>query len=173
MGNLRNIFCITGLGSIFTSSNMKYKLLQKIVSILLWLILKRGESNVVVQNSDDAAFFSEKLRVPKNKINLIKGAGVDIHKFFPKRENKGEIVVSLPARALKDKGVEEFVEVARQVNISKKNAIFRLIGWPDSNNPNSISVSQLVNWNEEGIIEWVGRQFDMVSALQKNIDLFS
>ena len=48
----------------------------------------------------------------------------------------------------------------------KKRAIFRLIGGPDPSNPNSIPQPQLTKWHEQGVIEWVGHQTDMLSAIQ-------
>ena len=87
-------------------------------------------------------------------------------RFVPSDEPHGMPVVSLPARLLSDKGVNEFVEVARKINQNGKRADFRLLGNPDPANPNSLSEVALTKWHQEGIINWAGHQLDMVSALQ-------
>ena len=97
------------------------------VSFLLSKILNLKTSLTVVQNNDDKKFVIQNLRVLKENVRLIKGAGVDTKKFKRQSEKKGQIVVALPARLLVDKGVYEFVELAKNINASGRKATFRLI----------------------------------------------
>ena len=158
--------CVTGLGSVFTADGIFSDMLKVFVRLVLTFILRQKTNNLVVQNSDDEAFFCVDLKIPKRKTHLIRGAGVDIEQFFPVAEHNTLPIVSLPARALRDKGVVEFVKVGQIINDRNKRAIFRLIGAPDSSNPNTISRSQLEQWHQQGVIDWAGHHPDMVSALQ-------
>jgi glycosyltransferase involved in cell wall biosynthesis len=60
-----------------------------------------------------------------------------------------------------DKGILEFVEVARELKELGVTARFALVGEGDPENPASISSEQLTQWSEEGVIEWWGRHEDM------------
>ena len=73
----------------------------------------------------------------------------------------------LPARMLEDKGVLEFVEAAKILKERGVQAIFRLLGNPDSHNPSSIDVRTLQRWKAEGLVEWLGYAEDMNSALAR------
>ena len=163
---VKSIYCVTGLGFIYMSSSLSARLLRPFVSFLLRIIFSSGCSDVVVQNEDDKLFFENVIGVQPRKLQLIRGAGVDVDHFLPSEETSGVPVVSLPARMLRDKGVAEFVEVARKINQNENRANFRLLGSPDPENPNSLSEEYLSKLHKEGIVDWVGHQSDMVSALQ-------
>ncbi len=158
--------CVTGLGSVFTGRGIFFLILRVFVRLVLSFIIRQKDNELVVQNTDDEAFFCDDLKIPRAKTHLIKGAGVDVDRFCPVAENNGMPIVSLPARALRDKGIVEFVKVAGMVNKKEKKAFFQLIGAPDPSNPNSISLPQLEKWHEQGFIDWVGHQSDMISAIR-------
>ena len=166
LGIEKCFLCVTGLGSVFTARGLFFMILRVFVRLVLSLIMRQKNTDLVVQNTDDEAFFCDDLKIPRAKTHLIKGAGVDLDQFFPVAEQDGMPVVSLPARALRDKGIVEFVKVAGMVNKKKKKASFQLIGAPDPSNPNSISLPQLKKWHELGVIDWAGHQSDMISAIR-------
>lgn len=163
---VKSIYCVTGLGFIYTSSSLSARLLRPFVSFLLRSIFASRYSDVVVQNEDDKLFFESVIGVQPRKLQLIRGAGVDVDHFLPSEEKSGVPVVSLPARMLRDKGVAEFVEVARKINQNENRANFRLLGSPDPENPNSFSEEYLSKLHTEGIVDWAGHQSDMALALQ-------
>jgi glycosyltransferase involved in cell wall biosynthesis len=66
---------------------------------------------------------------------------------------------------LRDKGVFEFVEAARQLAIKGIRARFLLVGDPDPENPTGISESQLMAWHQSGLIEWQGYCHNMLNLL--------
>ena len=165
---VKSIYCVTGLGFIYTSRSLSARLLRPFVSFLLRIIFSSRCSDVVVQNEDDKLFFESVIGVQPRKLQLIRGAGVDVDHFLPSDETSGVPVVSLPARMLRDKGVAEFVKVARKINQNENRANFRLLGSPDPENPNSLSEEYLSKLHKEGIVDWVGHQSDMVSALQES-----
>ena len=164
--SIKSISCITGLGFLYTSNRLSARMLRPLVSLLFKKIFSSKNVNLVVQNKDDEFFFRNIIGVNPRRLHVIRGAGVDISRFVPTNEASGVPVVSLPARLLSDKGVNEFVEVARNVNQHQKIADFRFLGSPDLQNPNSLSEYQLKKWHQEGIVHWAGHQSDMVSALQ-------
>jgi glycosyltransferase involved in cell wall biosynthesis len=73
----------------------------------------------------------------------------------------------LASRMLWDKGVGEFVEAAKILKQEGIEARFVLVGENDSENPASISNSQLNEWNELETVEWWGEQTQMHEVLPK------
>ena len=164
----KKIFCITGVGFIFISQRLTAKILKQSVKTVISKILNCNNSIIVVQNKDDDYFVRQSFSVSPEKIRLISGAGVDTNIFIPQVEpQESPVVVALPARLLVDKGVYEFVEVARKVNGSRKIANFRLIGDVDLENPNSIQKEEIENWVKQDLVEWVGFAANMVTALEQ------
>ena len=157
---------ITGLGSVFISHRLKYKLIRSIISTSLRLLLPG--TNTTVQNHDDYKFI-KKLGIPKDKIHLILGSGVDTDLYTPYKKSNQIPIIALPSRMLWVKGVGEFVKAGRILKKTVKCKLV-LIGSNDNNNPDSIDNEQLIKWQDEGVIEWWGHQTDMVSIL-KMIDI--
>ena len=149
---------VSGMGWLFVSNNRRAKILQIAVRKMLGLLL-RGTS-VIVENKDDQAIISG-LGIADQHIHLVRGAGVDTLVYVPSPEPDGVQLVVLPARMLWDKGVEEFVDAARQLRQRGVKARFILVGEPDAENPASVPVDRLMAWQKEGVVEWWGRLEDM------------
>ncbi len=60
----------------------------------------------------------------------------------------------MPSRILYDKGVSEYFRAAKILKKKYKNWTFKLIGAEDYNNPTSVPVSELNNWQRKGYIKW-------------------
>ena len=104
--------------------------------------------------------------VNSSKVYTVRGSGVDLDVFQYVSEPKGNVTVTFVARLLKDKGIREFID-ASQILLSKGKEIkFYVSGDLDEGNPDSITKTEMVSWNN----------FPNVSILgfQKNIaDLYS
>ena len=111
-----------------------------------------------LQNNDDAEFMKS---LGLNHVKIVRGAGVDIIKYYPFEESLSTPLVIMPARMLWDKGVKEFVEAATILINRGITARFVLIGGIDTGNPAAVSIDQLEKWKEEGNVEWWGQQADM------------
>jgi len=99
---------------------------------------------------------------------LIKGSGVDVKQFLPKREEDGLPIIILPSRMLLDKGIKEFVEVAGYLKNVGIKARFVLVGKSDFDNPTAVQISQLKKWHTSGIVEWWGYCDDMVRVFEQS-----
>ena len=71
--------------------------------------------------------------------SLIAGCGADLAKIHPEPLPSGDPVLLLPARMTRNKGVEEFIAVARILREKNIPATFRLVGDPDFGNPTAIT----------------------------------
>lgn len=156
------VSAITGLGFIFVEGN-RVPLAQR---ILLWLfprLLNRGLT--IVQNTDDRDLLLRSGLTPQ-RIRLIPGAGVDTVKYAPQvgKGNDEKLVVLMASRLLWDKGVGEFIQVARLLR--ETNLTFILVGQPDPSNPATVSQADVDAWIAEGVITYLGHRDDMNVVLQ-------
>ena len=95
--------------------------MRGLATVALKASLRRQNSLTIVQNIEDEAFLVEAGIVPRDRVRLVRGAGVDTDEFheapFPTSR-----VVLLASRMLWDKGVGEFVEAARRIRSFESQA---------------------------------------------------
>jgi len=145
-----------GMGYVFTSRDLKARLLRPLLRTMLRALLHPPEAVVVFENPDDLRSSIEAGAVRARGAALIRGAGVDTNLYRPCQAHRTVPVVTLAARMLRDKGVEEFVAAARSLATAGLSVRFRLAGGTVPGNPSSISEDRLVAWQREGVIEWLG-----------------
>jgi glycosyltransferase involved in cell wall biosynthesis len=143
---------VSGMGWLFVSGTRRAKIMQIAVRKALGILL-RGTA-VIVENPDDEAIISS-LGVADRHIHLVRGAGVDTVLYAPSPEPEGVLQVVLPARMLWD----------RQRGVKAR---FVLVGEPDTENPASVPMEQLLAWQKEGVVEWWGRREDMPRVLMNS-----
>lgn len=164
------VLAISGMGYAFTGTHNSSPL--RALAKTVFLVLSRfvfGHPNlhVIVQNKDDySALLSEGL-VHANQLTIIRGSGVRLASFRHCSTQDKAPVVLLPARMLRDKGVEEFVEAARRLKPLAPDWKFVLAGAADYQNPSAIPISQIDRWQREGVVEWVGHVGDMTALFSK------
>ncbi len=154
---------LAGLGFAFTSATAKARAVRPMASLLLGWLLKRPNTAVLVQNPDDYAVVAE-LGVPKERIALIPGSGVDIDALTPIPEPAGPFTVGFVGRLLDDKGVQTLVR-AHELLAQRGIAIHTLLaGEPDPSNPASIPDHVLDSWRHVPDIRLLGHVADISSV---------
>jgi glycosyltransferase involved in cell wall biosynthesis len=152
-----------GLGFVFSSDRLLARVLKPVVSALLRLTLTPKGARVVFENPDDLAALTKAGMVRANAAVLIRGAGVDIAAFAPGPPPEGPVRVILIARMIREKGVADFVAAAR---LLRGRAEFVLAGAPDPGNPNTVTEAELLGWQAEGIVTWLGPRRDVADLLR-------
>ena len=138
---IRIINNFTGLGSLFINNYYKYK----IIRILIYLCLIRS-NNLIFQNIYDYNIFKKKSFLKNKKFHLIPSSGINLktYKYIGikniKKEKLNFIMVS---RLIKDKGVIEYMNAAREVKKIYPELKFILIGEYDNNNNEKIEKKDL------------------------------
>ena len=163
---------LAGMGFIFASETFKARLLRPFVARAFRLLLNAGRNVLILQNPDDQQMLVEEGVVAAARVRQIRGSGVDIRRFAPTPEPAGPLrpLVILPSRLLWDKGVGEFVEAARLLQVQGVQARFALVGDSDPENSAAIADEQLEAWAASGVVEWWGRREDMPQVFaQANI----
>lgn len=152
---------ITGVGPLFTSKSLAYRVARFIYRPALSKTKK-----VFFQNYDDMNLFIKKKFVVPDIAERIPGSGVDYQKFSPihvSDKDPNTFIFLFIGRLIKDKGIFEFVEAARIINKKYPDIIFNVIGpfWHQNLKSNTITKSDLQNWIEEGIIDYEGEKKDV------------
>ncbi len=114
---------ITGLGNAVENAGI----LQHITVFLYKLGLKKANC-VFFQNKENLNFMLKR-KIIKNNYQLIPGSGVNLeyHKFIPYPENK-KIVFLFISRIIYEKGIEEYLELAKNIKKTYNNVEFHILG---------------------------------------------
>ena len=160
---------VAGMGYVFTSSQLKARLLRPVVRGLLRLALGGRGARLILQNADDVALFQQAGLVDPQHIRLIRGSGVNCAQFATATRTKapgdGRMRVLLASRLLWDKGLEEFVTALRQLRLQGCAIHALLAGTPDPGNPAAVPEATIHGWVAEGLVTWLGHVDDMAGLL--------
>lgn len=159
---------VSGLGYVYTGKGGGIKgALRWAINAFMNLGLNRRGVSFIFQNDDDARMV-DFAKLDKVSVHRIGGSGVDLQKItMQPHPDVAETRVGLPARLLRDKGVYEFVEAARELRRRGHNATFALIGDPDLTNPTSVTAAEINSWVAERVVEWIPYTSDIAGALAR------
>jgi glycosyltransferase involved in cell wall biosynthesis len=167
LGTRKVVVAIAGLGSVFTTNNVKNVILRFISVRLYKLALGNANLTAIFQNRHDQAFFTQRKIIPPHRTRLIKGSGVALDKFaFAPLPDTQKKVILLSARLLREKGVFEFLQAARQVLMTRSDAEFWLAGEIDPGNPSSLTGHDIAQWSKVAGIKFLGFQRDIYSTIK-------
>ncbi|HHL22177.1 MAG TPA: glycosyltransferase family 1 protein [Aliiroseovarius sp.] len=148
---------VSGLGTAFLKKGWLNRLVR-----LLYRQAFRAPAIVFFQNRDDQAMFLSQGLVRAEQARLLPGSGVDLSAFAPvPLPADGHVTFLLIARMLRDKGIGEFVEAARQIRKDCPQARFRLLGFLNAENRSAIQPETIDAWVAEGIVEYLGAADDV------------
>lgn len=110
---ISNIAITTGLGYVFIQGDLKKKILKNFVCFLYKIALSKTHEVWFLNNDDKETFISHHI-IPQDKVFLLDSEGVNTSHFSPQEcEKSDEIIFTLIARMLWDKGVGEFIEAIK------------------------------------------------------------
>ncbi len=155
------IASVTGRGYTFSGYGIRPKLMELIARPFYRQVLRRDNSKIIFENVSDQQYFIDSGVVNPEQCHLIESVGVDPDLYHPVPEPSEPVVILMASRMLWDKGVGVLVDAARLMNQRGLEYKIELVGNPDPGNPTSISEEQLLAWERENLIEWLGWQSDM------------
>lgn len=141
---------ITGSGSSFLENNT----LMKIVTLMYKVALKKSRC-IFFQNTYDMQMFDNLNIVNRGQCRLIPGSGVNLTKNslqeYP--EKTGKYKLFFIARVMRDKGIYEYIEVAKILTQKRKDVEFHIMGFCEEG-----YLAQVKRWEQEGVIVYHGQQ---------------
>lgn len=164
---------VAGMGYVFTSNDLKARLLRPLVRALMHGALDGRRARLILQNPDDVALFTRARLVHPDRIRLVPGSGVDCTRFVARDAAAAPstpLRVLLAARLLWDKGLAEYVAGVRRLRGEGRAIDFLLAGDPDPGNPAAVPVATIQSWVSEGLLQWLGHVDDM-PALLASVDV--
>lgn len=155
---------VSGLGTIFLHDKLIFRLAKK-----LYGIVNRGAHTVFFQNQEDHDLFVSNSLVVAEKSIVLPGSGVDIEHFnFHPLPDEGPFTFTMIARLIGDKGVREYVAAARKIKLLYPDVRFILVGPAGVSNKTAILDSEIEQWQQDELVEWVGEQNDIKPWLVKS-----
>ena len=167
-GIRRIVFAISGLGHVFVANSRLARLRRLIVEVLYRLSLNIERRAVVFQNPDDKHILTKLCRLSGDESFLLPGSGVDLSSFVFKPLIDEEPLVLMASRLLVTKGAREFVDAAAILRQRGIRARFQLVGDPDHSNPSAISMHELNDWRDAGIVEILGYRNDLHDLMSRS-----
>jgi len=156
---------ISGLGTVFLNDSFSSK-----VARFLYRVALKVPKKVFFQNSHDKALLVSLHLVKEKKADVVAGSGIDTQKFAPRireRLSRKRSFLFI-GRLIKDKGLIEYIEAARE--LSKEHAaVFYVLGGYYANNPSSIEQKQMQMWEREGVVTYLG-ETDEVAEVIASVD---
>jgi len=160
----KSINTINGLGSAIIADNFLSKVLKLMYKSSLYF-----SDKIFFQNEDDKLFFETEKIIKSKNSSIVPGSGVDV-KSFMKDKRRTKKTFLLVARLLKDKGIYEYIEVIKIIKQKYNNVEFLLAGPYDDGNPTAITKAEVIEWENEGYIKYLG-QTDNIKDFFKLCDI--
>lgn len=155
---------VAGLGSIFRGKGLKNNLIRLILSIQ-YRIAFRFSKKVIFQNNDDLSELVNRHLLQRDKCRIIHGSGVNTDKFEVTKLPQQKAILFI-GRLIGDKGIREYLELAKRLKNVHKEVRCMLVG-PFDSNPSAISEQELQPYIDNKIIEYYGEQKDVRAYLQQ------
>lgn len=149
---------VTGLGTAFLSDAI-----LRHIAETLYRRAFRPLPAVFFENVDDRDLFQRRGLVRAEQAHVLPGTGIDLAHFAAADmpAMTAPPIFLMIARLLRDKGVVEFVEAARQLKRTMPEARFQLLGAADSENRTAIDAATVDAWVAEGVVEYLGTAPDV------------
>lgn len=158
------VAAISGLGFVFLSNSLKMRLVRAVVARLYRVALGHPNSRVIFQNANDRDLLKSLGAVREDQVVIIRGAGVDLDAYRPTPEPpEPPVIVTMVARLLRDKGVQEFVQAAKLLRERGVPVTMQLVGGLDAGNPTSATQADVDAWQQDGCVQALGERSDVAA----------
>lgn len=150
---------VSGLGSVFITDNLLTGFVK-----LTYRFAFAGARTIFFQNTTDRDLFVAGGLARVDQAAVLPGSGIDLERFCPGPlpRSRGEgVTFLLVARLLRDKGILEYIEAARDLRGRGLRARFQLLGAVGVANPTAIARELLARWVDEGVVEYLGETDDV------------
>ncbi|MFK7946492.1 MAG: glycosyltransferase family 4 protein [Saprospiraceae bacterium] len=156
INDIPSIAVTTGLGHLFYRNFFT----KKITKQLYCLAGKLCKEMWFLNEQDVKDFLKEKI-ITEDKVVLLNSEGINTKHFTPQKSFKKDSKINFlfAGRLIKDKGLEILIDTAEK--IKDESIIFSILGFIDSKNPNSITLQEIQEKHERGIINYLGDTADI------------
>lgn len=156
--NIPIVSNVTGTGPLTTDKSCIYALIRQAYKFAF-----QKNQRVFFQNKEDMQYFLSHNFVEKNQAKLLPGSGVDTIYFSPRKKQTNDFTFLMISRLIRDKGVVEYAEAAAIIRKQYPQIRCQILGpfWKQSISKNTISQEEIDDWQQTGIIEYLGYTNDV------------
>ena len=158
----------SGMGFLFSNKiNIIFILVKKgYIFFLKNYVMKHPNKKIIVENKDDYFFLKNTYKLKLKEIQLIKGSGVDLKKYKYIKKNNSKLIM-LPARVIKEKGIEEFIMAAVSLNKKFPDWKFAVAGTFDYEKQSKLNISRIKFLNKNNVVKFLGYVKNMHKLYKK------
>lgn len=159
--NQKVIHTVTGLGSVFIRDLWIKKILIKLNKFSF-----KNACHVFFLNKENQDFYENiKIIANQQQISVVPGSGVNLKEFqFNEYPNNEKIKFTFIARVIKDKGIDEFLESAKNIKDKYPNVEFDVVGAIDED----IYINKLKEYEKLKVINYLGHRSDIQEIMKKS-----
>lgn len=161
------IFTLAGLGYLFHGDTPRAKILRSGLTPMLRFLFTRPRTILIFQNPDDLRLLTALGLAKPEQCRLIRGSGVDLSRFHTQEPPQNPPLILMPTRLVREKGIEVFIEAARQLTAQNVDAYFQIAGGETTHNPRAISTAEMKALLKNSPVEWLGRVEDIPALLAR------
>ncbi|MDF1706232.1 MAG: glycosyltransferase [Aeromicrobium sp.] len=166
----RFVLVIPGRGRALTDE-FRGSIASRVVRLQLKLARRLRNVSTLFQLDADRDFFTAESLAASSRAHVIAGTGIDTSRWLPNLDRDvSSPRVLFASRLVREKGIFEFVEVARRL-ATRTSADFVVAGEPTAGVSSSVSEADLNAWRAEGVVRLLGRSDDMASVY-RDADIF-
>lgn len=156
---VKNISVVTGLGRTFQFSGITQYLIKS-----LYKLSCIASSDLWFLNQEDRNRFVSEGLTNKRDTFILPSEGVNTKRFTGTPQYSEHKIITrflFAGRLLKDKGILEFVEAAKQLTALEKKVKFEVVGFVNPHNSMSVTLADLEAWQNKGWINYLGSHEDI------------
>ena len=168
----KSIYAISGMGSLFSSKvdlkkSLKNSILQIVVTYIYKYLIRSQNSNFLLQNKDDLELLIKLNITNSSRAFKIEGNGIEDSQFSNEQAPISSTKFVMISRLLRDKGVLEFLQAAKNIlnKDNNRNCEFILYGDIDDANFNSLTLSDIQPYLSSSII-YAGYSSDIQACIK-------
>ena len=163
---VKQVMSVTGLGLAFSSNKLKARLSRKVMTSFYRHAAKNDQLRIIFENSDDEQCFKVEGIGKTGERVVIAGAGVDLSFFKYQVEVEPEVpVILFAARMLWDKGIGDLIRACEILKGRGVEVRLDVAGIIDHESQSAIPESQILEWHNNGNLNWLGQVDDMVKCI--------
>jgi glycosyltransferase involved in cell wall biosynthesis len=162
--SIKTVATINGLGFVFSEGQPGW---LKFTVEKLYTIAFKNLKAIIFQNNDDKNYFLESNIIDhRQEIIVVKGSGANLIEFDQKKifNSGNQLVFLLSARLIKEKGLSEYFEAAKNLKQKYPDITCALLGL-QADNPSSVPLHVVEKMHEQKIIDYRGGTDNMSSVL--------
>lgn len=156
--NIPFIANITGLGTA-----VEYKSWKQPIFINLYKYAFKGIFQVYFQNTENRDFFLNN-KIIKDHYDLIPGSGVNLERFTEKDYPNDDVIkFSFISRVMKEKGIDQYLDMASHIKKNYPNTEFNIYGFCEQSYEEKLNRLQ-----KENLVKFHGMIKDIAGALESS-----